>query len=87
MTAGGGFNSCLCGGTFSWVNDTALPSPGENEHNLRIAQERGGLLTCLEREAGGASRDGLMGFETHPGQGNITATDIHVRSGPGLPYL
>lgn len=55
MTAGGGFNSCLCGGTFSWVNDTALPSPGENEHNLRIAQERGGLLTCLEREAGGAS--------------------------------
>ena len=78
---------CLCEGTFSWVNDTALLSPRENEHNLHIAWQRDGLLTCLEREAGGASCEGLMGFEMHLREGNIRATDIHVKSGPGLLYL
>lgn len=62
MTTGGGFNLCLCEGTFGWVNDTALLSPRENEHNLRIAQQRDGLLTCLEKETGGASCDGPIGF-------------------------
>lgn len=87
MTAGGGFNLCLCEGTFSWVNDTALLSPRENEHNLRIARQRDGLLTSLEREAGGASCDGLIRFEMHPREGNIRAIDIHVKSGPGLLHL
>lgn len=36
MTTGGGFNSCLCEGTFSWVDDTALLSPRENEHNYAL---------------------------------------------------
>lgn len=87
MTAGGGFNSCLCEGTFGWVSDTALLSPREDEHNLRVARQRGGLLTCLERGAGGAGCDGPIGFEMHPRKGNIRATDIRVKSGPGLLYL
>lgn len=82
MTTGGGFNSCLCEGIFSWVSDTALLSPRENEHNLHIAWQRGGLLACLEREAGGASSDGPIGFEMHPREGSIRTTDIHANSGP-----
>jgi len=80
MTPGGGFNSCLCEGTFSWVNDIALLSPSENEHNLLIAWQRDGL----EREA---SCDGPIGFEMYPREGNIRAPNIHVKSGPGLLYL
>lgn len=87
MATGVGFNLCWCEGTFSWVNDAALLSPGENEHNLRIAWQRDGLLTCLEREAGGASCDGPIGFEMHPREGNIRTIDIHVKSLPGLLYL
>lgn len=82
MTTGGGFNMCLCAGTFSWVNDPALCSSRENEHNLRTARKQDGLMTCLEREAGGASSDGLMGFEMRPGGGNRRAIGIHVKKQP-----
>lgn len=87
LTPGGGFNSCFCEETFSWVSDTALPLPRENEHKLHTAWQQDGLLTCLEREAGGGSCDGQRGFETHPREGNIRAIDIHVRSGLVLLYL
>lgn len=75
---------CVCVKECSAGSVTLLCShPRENEHNPHIAWQRGGLLTCLEREAGGAGCDGPGGFEMPPRAENRRATDIHVKGGPG----